>query len=151
MLCIGNICRSPIAEAVLQSMAEAEGLDWEIDSAAVRGYHTGSPPHVDSIRICAQHGIDISQQRARLFRASDVEEYDTIYVMAEDVMNEVEEILGQDRIALSRVRFFMAIDPQSETMDLLDPWYGGYDGYEFVYEQIHRRCELLIKAEVERK
>ncbi len=148
MVCIGNICRSPIAEGVLQTLADAQSLPWQVDSAAVMPYHIGSPPHKDSIRVCQQHGIDISGQRAMLFEPEHLQEYDEIYVMAEDVMSEIRSQVSEAEPLMSRVHYFMRIDPSTSELDLLDPWYGGYEGYELVYEEISRRCKMLVDQAV---
>ncbi len=143
MVCIGNICRSPIAEGVLQKMSDEQGLNWQIDSAAVMPYHIGKKPHHDSIRICHEKGIDISDQRAMLFKPEHLDDYDDIYVMAEDVMNIIKEKVSASSDSLTKLKYFMAIDPSSPSLDLLDPWYSDYDGYKEVYDEIHKRCIIL--------
>lgn len=145
MLCIGNICRSPIAEGVLQSMSDELALGWEVESAAVRPYHIGSPPHQDSIRVCAENDLDISGQKARLFTPEDIEDYDIIYVMASDVMEIALETVGMDHPLIDKLKFFMRHDPEAESLDLLDPWYGGYDGYVEVYNTISRASQQIIE------
>ena len=81
MVCLGNICRSPIAEGVMQKLAIDEGFDWEVDSAGTGSYHIGSHPDQRSIAIAKQHGVDISQQKARTLEKEDLEFFDRIYVM----------------------------------------------------------------------
>ena len=95
MVCLGNICRSPLAEGILQDIAAKAGLDWMIDSAGTNGYHTGEPPHRLSIKVAAENGIDISAQRSRKFIAADFDNYDIIYAMAGDVMNDIQRIAGK--------------------------------------------------------
>ncbi|QKJ32736.1 low molecular weight phosphotyrosine protein phosphatase [Mucilaginibacter mali] len=81
MVCLGNICRSPLAEGVMQHLADEAGLDWQIDSAGTGNWHVGEGPHHGSVRTAKAHGIDISGQVCRLFRVSDFDEFDRIYVM----------------------------------------------------------------------
>ncbi|HQW92614.1 MAG TPA: low molecular weight phosphotyrosine protein phosphatase, partial [Ferruginibacter sp.] len=69
MVCLGNICRSPLAEGILQDKAVKAGLNWQVESAGTNGYHTGEPPHHLSIKVAQKNGIDISQQRSRIFTA----------------------------------------------------------------------------------
>lgn len=76
MVCLGNICRSPIAEGVMRHLVSGNNLNWQIASAGTEGYHIGEPPHHYSQKICQKHGIDISQQRARQFVAADLQEFD---------------------------------------------------------------------------
>ena len=95
MVCLGNICRSPLAEGILQDKAFGAGLTWSIESAGTNSYHTGEPPHHLSQKVARLNGIDISQQRARRFTANDFEVYDKIYALAEDVMDEMKRIAGK--------------------------------------------------------
>src|ERR1700750_2147739 len=94
MVCLGNICRSPLAEGILQEKANRAGLEWIVESAGTNGYHTGEPPHPLSQKVAKLNGIDISKQVARRFIKADADKYDKIYVMAADVFNDVKRILG---------------------------------------------------------
>src|ERR1700750_1577761 len=81
MVCLGNICRSPLAEGIMQHLAKQEGLDWEVDSAATGNWCVGKPPDKRSIQVAQQHGIDISKQVCRQFKVSDYDKFDHILVM----------------------------------------------------------------------
>src|SRR5476651_1857316 len=81
MVCLGNICRSPLAEGIMQHLVKQEGLDWQIDSAGTGDWHVGEGPHHGSVRVARSRGIDISQQICRLFRVSDFDRFDLILVM----------------------------------------------------------------------
>src|SRR5690242_5733159 len=96
MVCLGNICRSPLAEGILKHKAKQAGLDWTVDSAGTNGYHIGEPPHRLSQKVAKQHGIDISGQRARRFTAEDFLRFDKIYAMAEDVIEEMKWIAKKE-------------------------------------------------------
>src|SRR5258706_10480941 len=88
MVCLGNICRSPLAEGILQDKARKAGLDWKVDSAGTNRYHIGDPPHPLSQKVAKLNGIDISKQRARTFIPEDFEKYDKIYALAHDVLQD---------------------------------------------------------------
>lgn len=143
MVCLGNICRSPIAEGVLQQMAVAAGLDWTVASAGTNGYHTGEAPHKYSRKICRQNGYDIDAQRAARFQASDFDTYDHIYVMALDVYNDVRQIARTDA-DMQKVHFFLEELFPGEQSEVPDPWYGNEAGYEPVFQLIKKGSEAII-------
>jgi protein-tyrosine phosphatase len=144
MVCLGNICRSPIAEGLLKHKAQQHGLDWQVDSAGTNSYHTGEPPHRFSQKICLTNGIDISDQRARRFTAEDFRKYDKIYVMADDVYDEVRRMGGKNA-DMSKVDFFLNELEADCNGCVPDPWYGPEEGYTEVYELIDRTCDAIIK------
>ena len=139
MVCLGNICRSPIAEGVMRNIALLNNLNWQIASAGTENYHIGEPPHSYSQKVCQKHGIDISQQRARKFVASDFEQFDKIYAMSQDVLAEIKYQAGsafdEGKISL----FLNELYPGSNR-SVPDPWYGPEEGYTEVYEMIERTC-----------
>ena len=92
MVCLGNICRSPLAEGILQDKALKARLNWKIESAGTDTYHVGEPPHPLSQKVARENGIDICNQRARRFVAEDFEKFDKIYALAEDVLYEIRRI-----------------------------------------------------------
>lgn len=147
MVCLGNICRSPLAEGILQQKAEAAGLNWTVDSAGTNGLHDGEPPHRLSQRVAAQNNIDISRQRSRTFRAADLDRFDVIYAMAGDVMEEIRRVAGP-RYDPSRIRLFGDINHPGEALDVPDPWYGGEAGYHEVFRLLEEGCTTLVKPPV---
>src|SRR4051794_379614 len=96
MVCLGNICRSPLAEGILRDKAQKAGLDWEIDSAGTSGHMVGCPPHRLTQKIAAEHGIDLSAIRCRNFTRNDITLFDKIYVMDEENYHDVQRICGKD-------------------------------------------------------
>jgi protein-tyrosine phosphatase len=144
MVCLGNICRSPMAEGILQEKARAAGLNWQVDSAGTNGYHTGEPPHRHSIKVSAVNGIDISNQRSRRFTASDMAAYDLIYAMAEDVLEEMKRIAGS-AFDDKKVKLFLQEQYPGELKDVPDPWYGEEDGYHETFAIINTNCDHIIK------
>ena len=143
MVCLGNICRSPIAEGVLRHKAAAAGLDWTIDSAGTEPYHIGKAPHHYSQKVCKSYGIDISAQRARRFMPADLTSYDIIYAMAEDVQQSMREIGGR-YADYSRVMLFLDELNPGAGESVPDPWYGEESAYGPVYELIDSCCEVIV-------
>ncbi len=143
MVCLGNICRSPLAEGILHHKAQQEGLSWTIDSAGTNGYHVGEQPHRLSQKVALQNGIDISHQRARRFTAADFREYDKIYAMAEDVIEEMQRIARKDFDA-TKVDLLMNELHPGKNMDVPDPWYGTEPGYHEVFAMINQACDRII-------
>ena len=152
MVCLGNICRSPIAEGVLRHKVKQHGLNWTVASAGTENYHIGEAPHIHSQAICAAHGIDISGQRARKLMARDLTSYDKVYAMAEDVYQEIGQIAIKGRVTdMGRVDFFLnelhASSPGATRKNdsVPDPYFGPQEGFRVVYEMIDKTCDAIIK------
>ena len=145
MVCLGNICRSPLAEGILQHRAWEAGLQWSVESAGTNGYHTGEPPHRLSQKVAKLNGIDISQQRSRKFVPEDFERFDMIYAMAEDVVREMRRISGS-RFRAEKVDLLMNILHPGQDRDVPDPWYGAEPGYHEVFQMIDDACNHLIAS-----
>ncbi|RYY59280.1 MAG: low molecular weight phosphotyrosine protein phosphatase [Chitinophagaceae bacterium] len=143
MVCLGNICRSPLAEGILRHKVEQAGLDWEVDSAGTNSYHTGEPPHKLSQKVARLNGIEICDQRARRFTAADMDRYDIIYALAGDVLDEVRRIAGK-AFRPEKTRLLMDELYPGQQMDVPDPWYGEEPGYHEVYKMIDQVCEAII-------
>lgn len=144
MVCLGNICRSPLAEGILQKKAAERGLDWQVDSAGTNGYHTGEAPHRLSQKVAALHGIDISGQRARDFVPEDFDRFDKIYAMAGDVIDEIKYI-ARNRFDASKVALIMDEMEPGKNQDVPDPWYGTEPGYHEVYDMLDKATEAIIE------
>jgi low molecular weight protein-tyrosine phosphatase len=151
MVCLGNICRSPIAEGILRHKVKKLGLNWVVESAGTEAYHIGEPPHRFSQKICLAHGIDISQFRASRFTAGAFAEYDKIYAMAHDVYQEIKQI-GGARADMDKVDYFLNELYQSQpgtgltyNASVPDPYYGPEEGYSTVYDLADKTCEAIIK------
>lgn len=143
MVCLGNICRSPIAEGVLLHKAKMRGLNWIVESAGTNSYHTGEAPHRYSQKVCLAKGIDISAQRARTFTAADFDKYDKIYALADDVYGEIRRI-GGPKADMSKVAYFMDEYEPGSKGSVPDPWYGTEEGYMPVCELIEKVCEAIV-------
>jgi protein-tyrosine phosphatase len=144
MVCLGNICRSPIAEGILQDKAFKAGLKWCVESAGTNSYHTGEAPHPLSQKVANQNGIDISSQRARRFKAEDFDQYDKIYALAEDVMDEIKRI-ARNKFDAAKTDLLMNELYPEKNMDVPDPYYGPEKGYHEVYKMIDEVCDNIIE------
>lgn len=145
MVCLGNICRSPLAEGILTNKLKQHGLNWQVDSAGTNGYHTGEAPHRLSQKVAKAHGIDISQQRARDFEAADYDRFDLILAMAKDVIDEIKVIAGK-KFNPSRTELLLNLSHPGTNRDVPDPWYGPEAGYHQVYQLIDDACQALIET-----
>lgn len=144
MVCLGNICRSPLAEGILQDKAFKAGLKWSIESAGTNSYHTGEPPHPLSQKVAKLNGVNISKQRARRFTADDFLVYDKIYALAEDVMDEIKRISSK-KFDGTKVDLLMNELYPGKNMDVPDPWYGPEAGYHEVYKMIDAVSDKIIE------
>jgi len=144
MVCLGNICRSPLAEGILQHKANLAGFNWKVESAGTNGYHNGEAPHHICQKLSKVNGIDISNQRSRQINKNDFENYDLLYAMADDVMNDMKRIAGNKFDSEKNILFLEAMMP-GHKMDVPDPWYGGEDGFIEVYALIEKNCDKIIE------
>ncbi len=144
MVCLGNICRSPLAEGVLQHKARAAGLHWVVESAGTNGYHVGEPPHRLSQKVARLNGIDICQQRARRFVAEDFSRYDKIYAMAGDVLDDMRRIAGRLFNPAKADLLLNELYP-GKHRDISDPWYSTEPGYHEVFREIDAACTRIVE------
>lgn len=143
MVCLGNICRSPLAEGILQDKARKAGLSWSVESAGTNGYHVGEAPHRLSQKVAQLRGIDICQQRSQRFTAADFDRFDKIYAMAADVIDEMKWI-AKGKYDASKVDLLMNELYPGKNKDVPDPWYGPEPGYHDVYDMIEAACDKII-------
>ncbi len=146
MVCLGNICRSPLAEGVLQSKVDSEKVF--VDSAGTAGYHIGNQPDKRSIAVARKYGLDISQQRCRKFDVQDFTNFDRIFVMDQ---SNYENVIAQTKneAEKDKVRLLLS-EGDSTIIEVPDPYYGGEDGFESVFQMIDNACEA-IAAELDTK
>lgn len=143
MVCLGNICRSPLAEGILREKIQRAGLTWQVDSAGTNRYHTGDPPHPLSQKVALHHGIDISTQRARRFTTADVEQFDKIYALANDVLNDIKKMTGSS-FDKSKIDLLLNEQFPDKNLDVPDPYYGEETDYHDVYALLDEVCDTLI-------
>jgi len=144
MVCLGNICRSPLAEGILQHKANESNLAWEVESAGTNGLHNGEAPHELSQHVAWLNGIDISQQRSRQFVAEDFQHYDKIYALAKDVIVEMKAIAG-DAYQPEKVDLLLNVLYPGKNKDVPDPWYSGEDQYHTVFAMIEEACTTIVE------
>ena len=144
MVCLGNICRSPLAEGILQERAWKAGLNWTVESAGTLGSHAGSPPHPMSVRVAEANGIDIRNQRARRFTADDFDRYDRIFALAGDVLEDIEHIAGK-RFDPSKADLLMNVLHPGEGLDVPDPYGGPEKDYHHVFQMIDAACTRFVE------
>jgi len=144
MVCHGNICRSPLAEGILQHKAKAAGLNWKVDSAGTSGYHHGEQPHHLSQKVASINGIDISSQCSRQFKKEDMLNYDKIYVMDSENYVEVKR-MSRELWNADKVDLLMNEVYPGRNMNVPDPWYGEEDGYHEVFEMISKACDAIVE------
>ncbi len=143
-VCMGNICRSPTAQGVFRALVEREGLDQRIltDSAGTLAYHVGEPPDRRARETATKRGIDLSDLRARKAVAQDFERFDYLLAMDRDNYRELMAICPpgyEDRLHL-----FMDFAPHRPEEEVPDPYYGGPDGFEHVYELVEAAALGLL-------
>lgn len=137
MVCLGNICRSPLAHGIMQHLVEQEGLDWEIDSAGTGDWHVGNQPDRRSIAVAKKYGVDITTQRAQWFQPDLFDRYDRILVMDDNNLRDV-LALGRNDEDRAKVQMFL---PEGIVPD---PYYDETQ-FEPVYSMIEKRCKELLQ------
>lgn len=143
MVCLGNICRSPLAQGILEDLAKKKGLSIEVDSAGTGSWHIGSSPDQRSIEVAKNHNIDISTQKARQFNTKDFKYFDKIYVM--DTMNYSNIIrLCSNKIECEKVELILKATDPKKRLSVPDPYYDN-DGFENVYKLLKSACDEIIK------
>ena len=142
MVCLGNICRSPLAEGILQSKLDANFFS--VDSAGTAAYHIGELPDQRSIAVAKKHGIDISNQKARKFDIKDFIEFDIIYAMHKENYQNICS-LAKNKTDLQKVKMILDEVNLSQNLSVPDPYYGGDDGFQNVYQLLDEACEKISK------
>ena len=141
MVCLGNICRSPLAEGILKHLVKEQGLDWEINSSGTSGFHNGEKPHEGSISIAKQHGIDITDQRSAKFEAKDFDYYDLILAMDASNYNNILALSISDE-QKEKVKLLLNYSKPGMNQAVPDPYYVG--GFDIVYDLILTACQEVI-------
>jgi len=145
MVCLGNICRSPLAEGILKSKVNKHQV--VVDSAGTAAWHSGNLPDSRSIAIAQKNDIDLTDQRARLFLPEDFELFDHIYVMDQNNYKEVCRLAPNEK-ALEKVQLILNEIHPDKNLEVPDPYYGGDDGFDDVFKMLDEACEK-IKEKIE--
>lgn len=145
MVCLGNICRSPLAEGILKSKIYSDSIF--VDSAGTGAWHSGELPDKRSIAVAKKYGVDLTDQRARLFLVEDFDRFDKIYVM--DKTNYVSVCkLAPSPEYIDKVELILNESNPGENLEVPDPYYGGDNGFDNVYNMLNDACEKIkIKLE----
>ena len=142
MVCLGNICRSPLAEGILSS--KGKHLNIEVDSAGTAAYHIGKQPDIRSIEIANKYAIDLNQQRARQFSRADFDEFDIIYAM--DTNNYAHLVsLASSETERNKIRMILNEINPNAYQSVPDPYYGGDNGFQDVYNMLDKACDKIIQ------
>lgn len=140
MVCLGNICRSPLAEGILQSKVDSDKVF--VDSAGTAAYHTGELPDERSIKVAKKYGIDLTNQRARKFEVEDFDNFDEIFVMDDSNYQNVIKIARTEEDE-SKVKMILNESQPNLDRSVPDPYYGGSQGFENVYQMLDEACEVI--------
>ena len=142
MVCLGNICRSPLAEGILKSKVDPEKV--YVDSAGTSDYHVGHSPDPRSVSIAQNRKLDITSQKGRQFKVSDFDAFDHIYVMD---MSNYKDVLAQARNEEDRKKVSLILDEifPGENVEVPDPYYGGNDGFGKVYDMLDKACDIIAE------
>ncbi len=145
-VCLGNICRSPLAEGVFQTLVRARGLDahYAVDSAGTGGWHAGEAPDPRSLDVARRNGIALTS-RARQVLLSDLRDFDWVIAMDRDNLGELRG-LARTAGVTPRLHLLREFDPDPDDGEVPDPYYGGPDGFDDVFAMVHRSCSALLDA-----
>ncbi|MCD2259294.1 low molecular weight protein-tyrosine-phosphatase [Psychroserpens luteolus] len=142
MVCLGNICRSPLAHGILQSKLSQD--HFYVDSAGTANYHVGDLPDRRSIAVAKSYGIDISNQRGRQFKVSDFDTFDFIYVMDQSNFDNVAK-LARNNKDIAKIKLILEVDNSVNDKRVPDPYYGDISDFEHVFSLLDRACTILSK------
>lgn len=140
MVCLGNICRSPLSEGILRSKLPSNSFT--VDSAGTASYHIGSSPDSRSIAVARKHNLNISNLSGRQFQVSDFDTFDYIYVMDNSNYDNVLK-LARDNKDISKVNMILNEVYPNQNHDVPDPYYGGDHGFENVYTMLNEACDII--------
>jgi protein-tyrosine phosphatase len=142
MVCLGNICRSPLAEGILKSKVDSGKI--HVESAGTGDWHIGQLPDKRSIKVAREHGLDITDQRGRQFNRSDFDRFDMIFVM--DNSN-YEDVLSLARNEEDKKKVFLILNEifPDENLDVPDPYTGGESGFKQVYDMLDQATEKIVE------
>lgn len=143
-VCLGNICRSPLAEGVFRRLVAERGLSDRIrvDSAGTGGWHVGHPPDRRMQATAEARGVSLSGIEARKVRRADLTAFDYVFAMDRENLRDLRALDSGE--AREKIRLFRDFDPQDGGSDVPDPYYGGEEGFEVVFEIVDRTCRAIL-------
>ncbi|WP_461534490.1 low molecular weight protein-tyrosine-phosphatase [Sinomicrobium sp.] len=143
MVCLGNICRSPLAEGILRSKIDPERV--EVDSAGTAGYHIGEAPDRRSVAVARKNNIDISNLRGRQFEVMDFDRFDRIYVMDQSNYDNVIR-MARNKDDRKKVMLILNLNNPRSDKEVPDPYYGGAEGFDKVYQMLDEACDIIASG-----
>ncbi|MFM7218014.1 MAG: low molecular weight protein-tyrosine-phosphatase [Bacteroidota bacterium] len=143
MVCLGNICRSPMAEGILRNKLDERQLPATVDSAGTGNYHVGEAPDQRAISTAGKYGVDISGLAARQFDATDFDAFDRIYVMDVSNRRNVLQLAATDHHR-EKVQLLLDVLYPGQDIEVPDPWYGKLDAFEHVYGLLDTACDEVV-------
>jgi protein-tyrosine phosphatase len=143
MICLGNICRSTLAEGILKHKVAEQNLDWQVDSAGTGGWHAGELPDRRSIAMAKKYGIDLTDQRARQFQKTDLDTFDLVLTMDK---NNYQDILrfAKTEVQRAKVHLIMNFSRPNSDAEVPDPYYD--NRFQLVYDLLDEACEAVIAS-----
>lgn len=143
MVCLGNICRSPLAEGIMKSKIQQKGLDWEVDSAGTGHWHIGQLPDKRSIAIAKKYNIDITDQRGKQLRSKDLDTFDRIFAMDTANYRDILRLATTDT-QREKVDLIMNLLNTDSNQDVPDPYYDD-NGFEEVFRMLEAACDAFVE------
>lgn len=141
MVCLGNICRSPLAQGIMESKLYKYGLDWEVDSSGTSAWHIGERPDSRSVDIAEKNNIRINNQRARQFIREDLYRFDLILAMDTENYNQIKKLAGPEHA--HKIKMILQYLYPGENRIVPDPYYDG--GFQHVFDLLDNACEEIVK------
>lgn len=143
MVCLGNICRSPLAEGILRKKALERGLALDIDSAGTSDFHVGDSPDKRTIDNALSHDVDLRNLRGRQFTQEDYQKFDRIFAMDTQNLEDI-HALAPDAHSAAKAELLLNLVYPGRDVSVPDPYYGGPDGFEKVFQLVATACDKLV-------
>lgn len=143
-VCLGNICRSPLAEGIMLHLIAKKQLDLAVDSAGTAGYHIGEAPDRRTINNARRHGVDLSLLRARQFKVEDFDAFDLILAMDSNNLRNLQQ-MAQGAMHLKKTQLLLEYAGSNTTHEVPDPYYGSEKDFEEVFQLVYLACEQLCE------
>lgn len=143
MVCLGNICRSPLAEGILKAKVKEKGLEWQVESAGTGSWHVGEQPDPRSIEIANKNGLDISQQIGRQIKAHDLDRFDLIFAMDQSNYQRILQLATRPE-QKKKVYLIMNIVSPNDNKNVPDPYWNDH-GFEEVFQMLDLACDKIIE------
>lgn len=144
MVCLGNICRSPLAEGIMKAKVKSHALDWEVDSAGTGYWHVGELPDPRSIAVARRHGIDITDQRARQLKPADLNRFDLVLAMDQSNYRDILRLQHAGEATKAGIHMIMPLAYPDQIQDVPDPYWDD-NGFQHVFDMLDDACERIIQ------